>query len=276
MQRKHLEKKKLRKEIISVSIQLKSCLTILVYTVLLQIINMAVRSRKKTISLRHQKKLLNLRKCQYNYNNTANIQKIIIHNFSTYTLIKHEGEALIYGLDQHISPSTNKNTIKIEFEYFYQNILNDISDIPSSKLNSIKAKLRSCCEKYYNTRTPYKYKTIMKQLSMNGEVIIMKQDKGRGVVIMNRSKYLGKCLLILQGKQFMKLNYDRTSKLESKIQRTLRKIKSKLQENIYKKLYPKGSAPGKFYRNAKIHKLSSNDINDLPLRPIVSNIGTAT
>ena len=104
----------------------------------------------------------------------------------------------------------------------------------------------------------------------------MKQDKGRRVVIMNRSKYLGECLLILQGKQFMKLNYDRTSKLESKIQRTLRKIKSKLQENIYKKLYPKGSAPGKFYRNAKIHKLSSNDINDLPLRPIVSNIGTAT
>ena len=38
---------------------------------------------------------------------------------------------LTYGLDQRIPPSTNKNTIKTEFEYFYQNILNNISDIPS-------------------------------------------------------------------------------------------------------------------------------------------------
>ena len=32
---------------------------------------------------------------------------------------------------------------------------------------------------------------------MNEEVIIMKQDKGRGVIIMNSSKYLEKCLSIL-------------------------------------------------------------------------------
>ena len=111
---------------------------------------------------------------------------------------------------------------------------------------------------------------------MNKEVIIMKQDKGHGVVIMNHAKYLEECLSILQGKQLMKLDYDPTSKLESKVQRTLRKMKSKLPENIYKNFYPTGSAPGKLYRNAKIHKLSSNDVDNLPLRPIVSNIATAT
>ena len=56
----------------------------------------------------------------------------------------------------------------------------------TNKLDSIKTKLRSSCEKYYNTGTPYKY--IIKQLSMNEEVIIMKQDEGLGVVIMNGSK----------------------------------------------------------------------------------------
>ena len=51
----------------------------------------------------------------------------------------------------------------------------------------------------------------------------------------------------------------------------------KLPPNIYSKIYPTGSAPGKFYGTAKIYKLSPNDtINKLPLRPIVSNIGTAT
>ena len=38
-----------------------------------------------------------------------------------------------------------------------------------------------------------------------------------------------------------------------------------------------GSRPGQFYGLAKIHKLKVNQgIDDLPLRPIISNIGTAT
>ena len=54
-------------------------------------------------------------------------------------------------------------------------------------------------------------------------------------------------------------------------------MKLKLPWNIYSKIYPTGSAPGKFYGTAKIHKLSPNDtINKLSLRPTVSNIGTAT
>ena len=187
------------------------------------------------------------------FHNGSNYDYNLNIHFFTYTLTKNEEEALTYGLDQHIPPSTDKNTIETEFEYFYQNILNDISDVPPNKLDSIKTRLRSSCEKYHNTQTPYKYKTIITQLSMNEEVIIMKQDKGCGVVIMNRSKYLEKCLSILHGKQFMKLDHDPTSKLEIKVQRILRKIKSKLSENIYKKLYPTESAPGKFYGNAKIH-----------------------
>ena len=56
MQGNQLENKTLRKEIRSVSIELKSYLTTLVYTVLLQRINMVVRSRKKAINLRRQEK----------------------------------------------------------------------------------------------------------------------------------------------------------------------------------------------------------------------------
>ena len=54
MQGNQLENKTLRKEIRSVSTELKSYLATLVYTVLLQRINMVVRSRKKAINLRHQ------------------------------------------------------------------------------------------------------------------------------------------------------------------------------------------------------------------------------
>ena len=94
---------------------------------------------------------------------------------------------------------------------------------------------------------------------------------------MNRSAYLEKCLTLLNTSQFNKLTKDPTHATERKIQRVVRRMKLKLPSNIYVKIYPTGSAPGKFYGTAKIHKLSPNDtINELPLRPTVSNIATTT
>ena len=114
-------------------------------------------------------------------------------------------------------------------------------------------------------------------MSNNNSIVILKQDKDRGVVIKNRRAYLEKCFTLLTTSQFNKLTKDPTHTTERKIQRVVRKTKLKLPSNIYSKIYPTGSAPGKFYGTAKIHKLSQNDtINKLPLRTIVSNIGTAT
>lgn len=48
----------------------------------------------------------------------------------------------------------------------------------------------------------------------------MKQDKGRRVVIMNRSKYFEKSFSVLQSKQFTILNHDPTATLGNKVQRT--------------------------------------------------------
>ena len=94
---------------------------------------------------------------------------------------------------------------------------------------------------------------------------------------MDSSKYTEKCLGLLENNGFAKITDDPTKRIESKIQRCVRKLKSKITKEEYSKLYPTGSNPGKFYGTAKIHKLSYNDsIDQLPLRPIVSNIGTAS
>ena len=63
---------------------------------------------------------------------------------------------------------------------------------------------------------------------------------------------------------------------KAKFQQKLKKMKSKLPEKIYKKFYPTRYYRSKFYGNSKIHKLSTNNLDDLTLRPIVFNIGTAT
>ena len=61
------------------------------------------------------------------------------------------------------------------------------------------------------------------------------------------------------------------------MQRTLRKIKQYLDENEYKRIHPTVSRPGLFYTTAKVHKLQSGErLNELTMRPIVSNVWTAT
>ena len=174
----------------------------------------------------------------------------MVYNFSSYVLTEEEMIALVYGLDHHIPTNINKDAIFTESEQFFQNLLRDISHIPENKLNRIKIKLRNTCEKYCNVRAPCKYRDIVSKLSKREDLVILKQDKGRGVVLMDRHKYSDKCLALLLTKQFTVLNNDPTKTLESKVQRTLRKIKSKFTEQEYKKLYPTGSCPWKFYGTA--------------------------
>ena len=79
---------------------------------------------------------------------------------------------------------TDRNTINTEFQLFLQNILNGISKIPEETLTNIKTELRFSCEKDCNKKTPSKYKKDTSNLSKNSNIIVLKQDKGRGVVIM--------------------------------------------------------------------------------------------
>ena len=54
-------------------------------------------------------------------------------------------------------------------------------------------------------------------------------------------------------------------------------MKSRFTLQEYNKIYPTESNAGKLYGTVKIHKLpESGTVDQLPLRPIVSNIGTAS
>lgn len=61
---------------------------------------------------------------------------------------------------------------------------------------------------------------------------------------------------LLSTKQFQILNFGPKKSAELKVQRMLRKIKSKLPIQDYKCLYPTGSYPGRFYGTAKLQKFN--------------------
>ena len=105
MQVKHQEKKKLKQEIKILSTQLKIALLMLIYTMLLHRINLAVKSRIKSIAKRYEKKLSKFRKRQQmsDIKSCIQVSKNAKHNFSSYTLSDDEIMALNYGLDEHVS-----------------------------------------------------------------------------------------------------------------------------------------------------------------------------
>ena len=242
---------------------------------------MAVKSRIKVIKLRHGRKLHNLKLKQETTNyvdeRKRSYVKHTVQNFSSYVLSNEEYTARSFGFDHHIPIKSKYVVIEVEFEQFYQGWLRNLTHIPNNELTSLKAKLRSTCEKYSKIDVPYKYKKVICNLSKDKNIIILKQDKGRGVVILDTTKYTEKCMALLNTERFKRLTTDPDATTERKIQKVLRKIKSKFSEQEYKRLYPTGSAPARFYGTAKIHKLKNDRIIDkLPIRPIISNIKTAS
>ena len=92
--------------------------------------------------------------------------------------------------------------------------------------DQLKIDIRQTCENHYLIKIPYRYKEIIKKLSNNKDVTILRQDKECGLVVLNRTSYLGKCSNILTSDQFKVFEYDPTKTLESKVQRVLRKNKT--------------------------------------------------
>ena len=115
----------------------------------------------------------------------------------------------------------------------------------------------------------------LKNLSKNKNIVILRPDKGNGVVILDRVDYINKVeSLLSDASKFKKLDTDILDlclKRENKLIRFLRDtlLKKKIiTENVYNSLYQNGSSPGVLYGLPKVHK------SDCPARPILSAIGT--
>ena len=177
LENKHSENRKLPKEIKKICIELKRNFSLIILNTVLHQIRVAVKSRLKNISKRHENKLFNLHKQQqFNQRNNEKVNNYIkstVHNFSSYQLSDDELTALSRGLDHHIPNKLNRNRIHTEFEQFYQNSIKDISHIPDDNLTHLKTKLRSTCERYSKIHAPYKYKTIIESLSKNQSICII-------------------------------------------------------------------------------------------------------
>ena len=110
----------------------------------------------------------------------------------------------------------------------------------------------------------------------NNDILITKPDKGSGVVLMDKSDYILEMEKILQDTTKFELigpscDFDKAAKIQFKIQRQLLQLKkdSLLSPRVYEAIRPTRSQRPRLYRLPKTQK------RDLPLRPILSMIGSA-
>ena len=110
------------------------------------------------------------------------------------------------------------------------------------------------------------------ELKKDPSRMVLTADKGVALIVMNTEDCKKKAEELLNQNTYRTITSDPTMKLKNKMISMLKSIKAKggMSEDLYKRLYPTGAGSPKFYGLPKIHKLG------MPLRPIVSSIGTVT
>ena len=223
----------------------------------------------------HQKKLQDLTK---NFSLPFNPDEVI-KNLSSYKLSDEENDILKNGLSFAIPPMKVKKTdVFVSFEmiakFMTQNLKNETHG------NEVKSKLsyfaNSYVHGYHPNGSSLKKHGILKKLRSRKDIVIVKPDKGNGVVVLNRVDYNNGLLEILNDEsKFKLLNEDPTIKREGQLKRFLCKLnknyKNFFSKSDYENIYPKGSVPARIYGLPKIHKQFSTVP---PFRPVVSSIGT--
>ena len=207
-------------------------------------------------------------------------------NLSSRQLTIEEQEALRYGLEHHILPSkVNIDEIKVNMEkatwIASKRMDKEIDAVPNDfrhkiihAVHSFSNVVRNICGSKKNTRKHY----VLKRLASDKSIRICKFDKGTGVCILNSTAYTNKLQSIISDtSKFQEVCVDNkkkpkdhpTIKKYEKIKRYISKYitKEHFDESVVSQLTP-GTAPGKLYGLAKVHK------ENYPLRPVCSMINT--
>ena len=112
----------------------------------------------------------------------------------------------------------------------------------------------------------------IKDLRGDDNIVILPADKGNATVVMDRTEYTMKMNRMLEDVTYTRLKRDPTSRIETKVGKMLKSLEGRghMSDKERRYLTPQCSSPPQMYGLPKIHK------PDIPLRPIVSAIGSPT
>ena len=196
------------------------------------------------------------------------VKKWVI-NLSSIPLTKEQESLLAYGPNFVITPK------KPPLGEYISNIEKACQSLDTNMAEELRSEVYRVLRQPHQSKPNLKKEEMvaMKQLKTDKNCMILTANKGVALVVMDRVDYIKKAKEILEDNNtYRTIQTDPTSRLKNKLVNILRKVKADtgMQDNTYKKMYPTGVSPPKFYGLPKIHK------KNIPLKPIVSSIGSVS
>ena len=257
-----------------------------------QYIEKGSKSYVSVVDERHARKLSNLRIRQRSIRDRLD-PATVITNLSDYELTDVEMRVLCKGLDFALPPRKLKYG---EYLATFECLAREVKHIPidescSFDRDTFLSKLSSLAlSSFYNYNSvlhrsnlniTIEEKRALLNLSKNEQIIVTKPDKGRGVVILNRSDYFQKVQSIFADTSKFKMVtnrdvYKQSQYVEDRLTRYLLDLKNGryISMDLYNQLRPNGTHVGKAYGLPKTHKSGVNK-DTITFRPIISAVGTS-
>ena len=190
-------------------------------------------------------------------------------NLSSVPLTKDQEDLLSHGPNFAITPK------KPPLGDYITNIEKACQSLDVNSVEELRLEIYRVLRKTHHLKPNINRKELgaLRQLRDDKSRMVLTADKGVALVVIDRTDYIRKAKELLQDTStYRTIKGDSTNKLKNRLINILKKIKAEtgMQDNIYKKMYPTGASPPKFYGLPKIHK------KNIPLRPLVSSIGSVS
>ena len=201
-------------------------------------------------------------------NGPDKVKKWVI-NLLSVPLTKDQEDLLAHGPNFSITPK------KPPLGEYITNIEKACQSLDVNSVEELRSDIYRVLRQTHKSKPNIKRKELeaLRQLKEDKSHMVLTANKGVALVVIDRTDYIRKAKDLLQDTStYRTIKEDPTSRLKSRLINILKKVKAEsgMQENIYRKMYPTGACPLKFYGLPKIHK------KNIPLRPIVSSIGSVS
>ena len=142
------------------------------------------------------------------------------------------------------------------------------------KAEELRGEIKSLLKKNHDTKPNILKEECqaLKQVKNDNTRMVLTADMGVSMVVVEREEYIYKSEELLHQPNYKILQSDPTNKYINKLISLLKSIKPEggMDENTYRRLYPTGAGPPKYYGLPKVHRPR------MPLRLIISSIGSLT
>ena len=275
---KHKRLKSLNKQLAGETDTLKSIVTWMKSIYISYSINLVLNKYVEKVQRTHKKKLDNLFEKKQQEDGLETNPNNIIWNFTSRTLSNEKYDVLRYGLNHGLATHQNTSDIIATAESVWdqisrQSLCKETDSHMKRAKNSLGALAFNLIDLDNNQIFKDKKKiNIIKNLRK--DFILLKPDKGNGIVLIKTTDYYSSLEKLFSDKsKFKQISEDPTPTRLSTLQRYLKQLnkRGELDDNTFKKIRPQSARIARGHGLPKMHKHFDN----IPsFRPIVDTTGT--